>query len=140
MKNIKNIGYLAFVVFLFGYIFFEDNFTSWKKDRRNRQISNDGLERLVDEYGLKIPDPIESFNQCSYYYELKKAVIELESLDVNLKDKDIFMVNCIPVIREVFNKCDFKDSEITFVWRDETYNLPTKSCTEEVLDPLIIDK
>ena len=140
MKNFKNISYVAFVVLLLGYIIFEDNFSSWRRERKNRQISEDGLERLVDQYGLRIPDPIENFNQCSYYYELKEVVIELESLDMNLKDKDIFMVSCIPLIQEVLDKCDFKDSEITFVWRDEPYNLPTKSCTEEVLDPLIIDK
>ena len=47
MKNFRNIGYVAFVVLLLGYIIFEDNFSSWRRERKNRQIIDLKSERVI---------------------------------------------------------------------------------------------
>ena len=66
-------------------MFFADQISNWNINRWNKKIAEDGLQRLVDEYGLKIQNPIEDFGQCGYQYELKKIAIEM-----NQKDKDTF--------------------------------------------------
>lgn len=133
MKNSKNIGYVAFSVLLFGYIIFEDDFSSWRRERKNRQTVENGLERLVDEYGLKIQNPTEDFFQCNYHYELTEIMVENnlnEMADKELIDKDIFMVNCIPIIQEVLDKCDIRrNDDLKLVRVDEIKK--TKSCSEE---------
>ena len=70
LKNIGNIGNIAFAVLLLGYIFFGDNISSWRRERKNRQIVEDEIERLVNDYGLKIQNPIEDFYQCDYDGEI----------------------------------------------------------------------
>ena len=133
MKNFKNIGYVAFSVLLFGYIIFQDDFSSWRRERKNRQTVENGLERLVDEYGLKIQNPTEDFFQCNYHYELTEIMVENnlnEMADKELIDKDIFMVNCIPIIQEVLDKCDIRrNDDLKLVHVDEIKK--TKSCSEE---------
>ena len=137
----KSIGLIALLIGVFALPNIEDKFSSWIIERRNRKTSEDGLQILVDEYGLRLPDPIEDFNQCSFHYAFYESLVDIGHIDVNLKEKDIFMVNCIPVIGEVLDKCEWNaDSEITFVHRDRKYNLPNNSCTSEVLDPLLIEK
>ncbi len=64
----KNLVYIPFVFILFGVLFFADDYSSWERERKNRKIAEVGLQRLVDNYGLKIKNPIEDFNQCSYWY------------------------------------------------------------------------
>ena len=61
MKNIKYVVWTAIVVCLFGSLFFGEEIFNWSNDRRNKKIAEDGLQRLVDEYGLKIQNPIEDF-------------------------------------------------------------------------------
>ena len=115
MKNIKYVVWTAIVVWIFGSMFFGDKISKWNINRRNKKISEDGLQRLVDEYGLKIQNPIEDFNKCNFHYSLHETMLELNQIDKEkfswisgkeLIDKDIFMVNCIPVIQEVLDKCD----------------------------------
>lgn len=138
---LKSLGLIALFISFFALPNIEDKFSSWRIERRNRKTSEDGLQRLIDEYGLTLPDPIEDFNQCSFHYAFYQSLFDIGHIDVNLKEKDIFMVNCIPVIGEVLDKCEWKeDSDITFIHRDETYNLPNNSCRSEILDPLLIDK
>ena len=114
MKKFTYVFYSAIVVWIFGSLFFADEISNWNINRRNKKISEEGLQRLVDEYGLKIQDPIEDFNQCNYHYSLRETMLELNQVEKNefswisgkkLIDKDVFMVNCIPVIQEVLDKC-----------------------------------
>ena len=136
----KSIGLIALLIGVFALPNIEDKFSSWIIERRNRKTSEDGLQILIDEYGLTLQDPIEDFNQCSFHYAFYESLIYIGHIDANLKEKDIFMVNCIPVIGEVLAKCQWdEDSEITFVHRDQTYNLPNNGCRSEVLDPLLIE-
>ena len=141
MKNIKYVVWAAIVVWIFGSMFFADQISNWNINRRNKKIAEDGLQRLVDEYGLKIQNPIEDFGQCGYQYELKKIAIEMNQKDKDtfpemankeLIDKDIFMVNCIPIIQEVLDKCDCKrnDNECKFVRFDERKRAE-RDCYEE---------
>ena len=141
MKNIKYVVWTAIVVWLFGSIFFGDKIFNWNINRRNKKISEDGLQRLVDEYGLKIQNPIEDFNQCNYHYSLTETMLELNQIDKDkfsevsgkeLIDKDIFMVNCIPVIQGVLDKCDCfrNDNDCKFVHVDEIKD-SAKDCYEE---------
>ena len=114
-KILQPIGMVAVVVLFFTLPSFEGAFNSWRSDRKYKKYAEDELERLVDEYGLKIQNPIEDFNQCNYRYSLAEATVEINQIDKNkfsevsgreLIDKDIFMVNCIPIIQEVLDKCD----------------------------------
>ena len=140
-KILQPIAMTAAVVLFFTLPTFESNFTSWRRDRKNKKISEDGLQRLVDEYGLKIQNPIEDFNQCNYHYSLTETMVELNQIDKDkfsevsgkeLIDKDIFMVNCIPVIQEVLDKCDCfrNDNDCKFVHVDEIKD-SAKDCFEE---------
>ena len=113
-KILQPIGLIAVVVLFFTLPSFEGAFTSWRSDRKNKKISEEGLQRLVDEYGLKIQNPIEDYNQCNFHYSLHETMLELNQIDKNefswisgkeLIDKDVLMVNCIPVIQEVLDKC-----------------------------------
>ena len=133
MKNLSYVFYSAIVVWIFGSLFFADEISNWNINRRNKKISEEGLQRLVDEYGLKIQDPIEDFNQCNYHYSLHETMLELNQVDKNkfswisgkkLIDKDVFMVNCIPVIQEVLDKCDCfrNENECKFVPVDKRIN------------------
>tara|TARA_B100000131_G_scaffold135979_1_gene132564 strand:+ start:179 stop:622 length:444 start_codon:yes stop_codon:yes gene_type:complete len=136
----KSIGLIALLIGVFALPNIEDKFSSWIIERRNRKTSEDGLQILIDEYGLTLQDPIEDFNQCSFHYSFYESLVDIGHIDVNLKEKDIFMVNCIPLIGEVLDKCEWdEDSEITFVHLDRKYNLPNNSCRSEVLDPLLIE-
>jgi len=54
-------------------------------------------------------------------------------IDKKLKDKDIFMVNCIPIIREIEDKCDAWKEENPFNWSDQ-------SCWRDPLDQFAIEK
>ena len=141
MKNLSYVFYSAIVVWIFGSMFFADQIFNWNINRRNKKISEDGLQRLVDEYGLKIQNPIEDFIECNFHYSLTETMIELNQIDKDkfsemsdkeLIDKDTFMVNCIPIIQEVLDKCDCKrnDNECKFVRFDERKRAE-RDCYEE---------
>ena len=104
---IKNLGlYIALVFLSFWEYLFMEMITPLGIEReKNKKIAEDGLQRLADNYGLKIKNPIEDFNQCSYWYAYYEAGINLGFSDEKLKNKDKFMVQCIPVIQELLNKC-----------------------------------
>ena len=135
MKNLNYVGAIAFWVVLLGSLIFGDDYSSWQRERRNKKISEEGLQRLVDEYGLKIQNPIEDFNQCDYHYKLREIMVEKnldEMGDKELIDEDTFMVNCIPIIQEVLDKCDCfrNDNECKFVHVDERKR-SERDCFEE---------
>ena len=134
----KNLVYIPFVFILFGVLFFADDYSSWERERKNRKIAEVGLQRLVDNYGLKIKNPIEDFNQCSYWYAYYEAGINLGFSDEKLKNKDKFMVQCIPVIQELLNKC--QDEETELEGKGDFSLVLERRCRSEALDPLIIDK
>ena len=143
MKNFfnlifKNLVYIPFVFILFGVLFFADDYSSWERERKNRKIAEVGLQRLVDNYGLKIKNPIEDFNQCSYWYAYYEAGINLGFSDVKLKNKDKFMVQCIPVIQELLNKCQAEETELE--GKGDSSLVLERRCRADSLDPLIIDK
>ena len=143
MKNffnwiMKNLVYIPFVFILFGVLFFADDYSSWERERKNRKIAEVGLQRLVDNYGLKIKNPIEDFNQCSYWYAYYEAGINLGFSDKKLKDKDIFMVKCIPKIEEILAKCEAEESELE--GKGDSSVVFERRCRTDALDPLIIDR
>ena len=135
MKNLSYVFYSVIVLWIFGSMFFADQIFNWNINRRNKKISEDGLQRLVDEYGLKIQNPIEDFNQCDYHYKLTEIMVEKnlnEMGDKELIDKDTFMVNCIPIIQDVLDKCDCfrNDNECKLVHVDERKK-SERDCYEE---------
>ena len=135
MKNLSYVFYSAIVVWIFGSMFFADQISNWNINRRNKKIAEDGLQRLVDEYGLKIQNPIEDFGQCDYRYKLTEIMVEKnfnEMGDKELIDKDTFMVKCIPIIQEVLDKCDCfrNDNECKLVHVDERKK-SERDCYEE---------
>ena len=134
----KNLVYIPFVFILFGVLFFADDYSSWERERKNRKIVEVGLQRLVDNYGLKIKNPIEDFNQCSYWYAYYEAGINLGFSDKKLKDKDQFMVKCIPLIEQILAKCEAGESAPEGK-RDSSVVIERR-CRTDALDPLIIDK
>ncbi len=134
----KNLVYIPFVFILFGVLFFADDYSSWERERKNRKIAEVGLQRLVDNYGLKIKNPIEDFNQCSYWYAYYEAGINLGFSDKKLKDKDIFMVKCIPKIEEILAKCEAEESELE--GKGDSSVVFERRCRTNSLDPLIIDR
>ena len=143
MKNFfnlitKNLVYIPFVFILFGVLIFADDYSYWERERKNRKIAEVGLQRLVDNYGLKIKNPIEDFNQCSYWYAYYEAGINLGFSDKKLKDKDIFMVKCIPKIEEILAKCEAEESELE--GKVDSSVVFERRCRTDALDPLIIDK
>ena len=143
MKNFfnlifKNLVYIPFVFILFGVLFFADDYSYWERERKNRKIAEVGLQRLVDNYGLKIKNPIEDFNQCSYWYAYYEAGINLGFSDVKLKNKDKFMVQCIPVIQELLNKCQAEETELE--GKGDSSLVFERRCRADALDPLILDK
>ena len=143
MKNFfnlitKNLVYIPFVFILFGVLFFADDYSYWERERKNRKIAEVGLQRLVDNYGLKIKNPIEDFNQCSYWYAYYEAGINLGFSDKKLKDKDIFMVKCIPKIEEILAKCEAEELELE--GKGDSSVVFERRCRTDALDPLIIDR
>ena len=143
MKNFfnlitKNLVYIPFVFILFGVLLFADDYSYWERERKNRKIAEVGLQRLVDNYGLKIKNPIEDFNQCSYWYAYYEAGINLGFSDEKLKNKDKFMVQCIPVIQEILNRCQTEETELEV--KGDSSLVVERRCRSEALDPLIIDK
>ena len=121
----------------------EKKISNWSNERRIKKIAEDEIERLVNDYGLKIKiqNPIEDRNYCSFYYALYESYIELGYMDVNLKDRDSFMVNCIPIVRELYNKCESErkamDEKFPFEMREEAMG---DKCERDVLNILVIDK
>ena len=134
MKNIKYVVWTAIVVWIFGSMFFADQISNWNINRRNKKISEEGLQRLVDNYGLESLYTTEDFNQCNYRYALGESSIELGFIDKELIDKDIFMVNCIPVIKYVMDQCDIKEEDMEFEISDLSFRF---GCEEQVLDQII---
>ena len=134
----KNLVYIPFVFILFGVLLFADDYSYWERERKNRKIAEVGLQRLVDNYGLKIKNPIEDFNQCSYWYAYYEAGINLGFSDKKLKDKDIFMVKCIPKIEEILAKCEAEELELE--GKGDSSIVFERRCRTDALDPLIIDK
>ena len=138
MKNLRLIGFIVLVVFIFGSPFWGEKFSSWNRTRKTKNE----IQRLIDDYGLEnTKNPIEDFYQCRYYYRLYEVRDEFD-----LKNKDIFLVNCIPVIRDVLDKCEDekrineKKSIDERLFDPDTYWSWNDNCFSEVLDPLIIDK
>ena len=136
---IKNLGLYISILFVFlGVLIYGDDYSSWERERKNKKIAEDGLQRLADNYGLKIKNPIEDFNQCSYWYAYYEAGINLGFSDVKLKNKDKFMVQCIPVIQELLNKCQAEETELE--GKGDSSLVLKRRCRADALDPLIIDK
>ena len=140
MKNLSYVFYSAIVVWIFGSMFFADQISNWNINRRNKKIAEDGLQRLVDEYGLKIQNPIEDFNECNFHYSLTETMIELNQIDKDkfsemsdkeLIDKDTFMVNCIPIIQEVLDKCDCRRNDNCKLVHVDEIKSSTRDCYEE---------
>ena len=134
MKNLNYVGAIVFWVVLLGSLIFGDDYSSWQSERKNKKISEEGLQRLVDNYGLESRYTTEDFNQCNYQYAFYKAGIDLGQSDKELIDKDIFMVNCIPVIKYVMDQCDFKEEDMEFEISDLSFRF---GCEEQVLDQII---
>ena len=134
----KNLGYIAFVLIIFGVLIFGDDYSSWERERKNQKIAEDGLQRLADNYGLKIKNPIEDFNQCNYWYAYYEAGINLGFSDQKLKNKDKFMVQCIPVIQELLNKCQAEETALE--GKGDSSLVLKRKCRADALDPLIIEK
>ena len=135
----KNLGLYISIVFIFlGVIIYGDDYSSWERERKNKKIAEDGLQRLADNYGLKIKNPIEDFNQCSYWYAYYEAGINLGFSDEKLKNKDKFMVQCIPVIQELLNKCQAEETQLE--GKGDSSLVLERRCRADALDPLIIDK
>ncbi len=136
---IKNLGLYISILFIFlGVLIYGDDYSSWERERKNKKIAEDGLQRLADNYGLKIKNPIEDFNQCSYWYAYYEAGINLGFSDVKLKNKDKFMVQCIPVIQELLNKCQAEETKLE--GKGDSSLVLKRRCRADALDPLIIDK
>ena len=135
----KNLGFYITLVFIFlGVLIYGDDYSSWERERKNKKIAEDGLQRLADNYGLKIKNPIEDFNQCSYWYAYYEAGINLGFSDEKLKNKDKFMVQCIPVIQELLKKCQAEETELE--GKGDSSLVLERRCRADALDPLIIDK
>ena len=135
----KNLGLYITLVFIFlGVLIYGDDYSSWERERKNKKIAEDGLQRLADNYGLKIKNPIEDFNQCSYWYAYYEEGINLGFSDEKLKNKDKFMVQCIPVIQELLNKCQAEETELE--GKGDSSLVLKRRCLADALDPLIIDK
>ena len=138
MKNLNYIGAIAFWVVLLGVLIFGDDYSSWQRERKNKKNSEEGLLKLVDNYGLESRYSTEDFNECSFQYALGESEVELGYSDKELIDKDIFMVNCIPVIKYVNDVCDFKEEEYwDFVSSDSFDSSFRFSCKGQVIDPII---
>ena len=136
---IKNLGLYIIILFIFfGLLIYVDDYSSWERERKNKKIAEDGLQRLADNYGLKIKNPIEDFNQCSYWYAYYEAGINLGFSDEKLKNKDKFMVQCIPVIQELLNKCQAEETELE--GKGDSSLVLKRKCRADALDPLIIEK
>ena len=136
---IKNLGLYISILFIFlGVLIYGDDYSSWERERKNKKIAEDGLQRLADNYGLKIKNPIEDFNQCSYWYAYYEAGINLGFSDEKLKNKDKFMVQCIPVIQELLNKCQAEETELE--GKGDSSLVLKRKCRADALDPLIIEK
>ena len=135
----KNLGLYISIVFIFlGVLIYGDDYSSWERERKNKKIAEDGLQRLADNYGLKIKNPIEDFNQCSYWYAYYEAGINLGFSAEKLKNKDKFMVQCIPVIQELLNNCQPEETELE--GKGDSSLVLKRRCRADALDPLIIDK
>ena len=144
MKILKNIGYVAIVLLFFAAPTFESNFSSWRIERRNKKISEEELQRLVNEFGLNKQNTIEDLNECGYRYVLYEEYVKIDAYDMGdkkLKEKDIFMVKCIPLIQELLDKCEDEREEID---KKYPYEIVAESmgdkCERDVLDTLVIDK
>ena len=113
-KILQPIAMTAAVVLFFTLPTFESNFTSWRTDRKNKKIAED--EILVEKN----------------YYEMGNK---------KLKDRDIFMVKCIPAIQEISEKCEAERNAI-----DEKYPYEIRAeslgdkCERDLLNSLVISK
>ena len=135
----KNLGfYITLVCIFLGVLIYGDDYSSWERERKNKKIAEDVLQRLADNYGLKIKNPIEDFNQCSYWYAYYEAGINLGFSDEKLKNKDKYMVECIPVIQELLNKCEAEETELE--GKGDSSLVLERRCRADSLGPLIIDK
>ena len=85
MKNIKYVVWTAIVVWIFGSMFFADQISNWNINRRNKKIAEDGLQRLVDEYGLKIQNPIEDFGNMKPVLGLNLKLYIADSISFKIK-------------------------------------------------------
>ena len=139
-KILQPIGIIAVVVLFFSLPTFESAFTSWRSDRKNKKYAEDELERLIKNYGLKIQNPIEDFIECNFHYSLTETMIELNQInkekfsemsDKELIDKDTFMVNCIPIIQEVLDKCDCRRNDNCKLVHVEESKVPFRDCFKE---------
>ena len=55
MKNLSYVFYPAIVVFIFGSMFFGDDYSSWQRERRNKKIAeakarNDERDKKLEAY------------------------------------------------------------------------------------------
>ena len=144
MKNIKYVVWTAIVVCLFGSLFLGGRISNWSNVRRNKKIAEDELKRLVNEFGLKKQSKINDLKECSFRYVLYEEIVKGGFYDMGekkLKEKDIFMVNCIPIIRELINKCEAErkalDEKYPFEIRE---GMTGDKCERDVLNTLVIDK
>ena len=144
MKNIKYVVWTLIVGWIFGSLFFGGKISNWSNERRNKKIAEDELERLVNDYGLKIQNPVEDRNQCSYWYAMYEILVEKNYYEMGnkkLKDRDIFMVKCIPAIQEISEKCEAERNAI-----DEKYPYEIRAeslgdkCERDLLNSLVISK
>ena len=130
MKNLNYVGAIAFGSFI-GITYFWDDY-SHGNARENKNFRR-GTTVIRDDYGLESRYTREDFNQCNYRYALGESSIELGFIDKELIDKDIFMVNCIPVIKYVMDQCDFEDK----IWNWNSDLSFRSGCEEQVLDQII---
>ena len=128
MKNLKYIVYIAIVLLFVVPFFWGEKLSTWDRTRKTKNE----IKRLVDDYGLKVQNPIDDFYQCRYWYRLYEASNNLGYADKKLKEKDIFMVNCIPLIQEVLETCEEQ--------RKLSKGYSDSDCEVGKLDPLIIEK
>ena len=133
------MGAIGLIVLFFSFPSIEYAFNSWRSAKKHKNYVEGELERLVNNYGLKIQNPTAEFNSCEYRYVLYKSKIMLGHLDKDikkLKNKDFFMVNCIPFIREIEKYCDDQMTERVV---NSTYNFSDESCWRDTLDQFAIE-
>ena len=139
-KILQPIGIIAVVVLFFSLEPLQNAFNSWRSVSKNKKYAEDELERLVNIYGLKIQNPIEDFRICDYQYSFHETLLELNQIDKDefswisgkeLIDKDIYMVNCIPIIQEVLDKCGCEKTDNCKLVHVDKIKDSAKDCFEE---------